>query len=366
MNKNFLIGIPIVLSTLLWFVNTNENEISSSKLTENIDSLKTDTVYSLEMQSNTTFEFVISQYEDVSVEKEELIDWNTSTYRPLDTISIHFGDYQFPWAYVSNKFKPWYGSDVEEEIKYPESLNLHSPNSSNDDLNMLKSHSIDIFGGNVSEFVAYGWKAGGGDKLKAIFHEFMTSKITRDIIFESILSNFKEIANKLTIYQKRVFALEIKQLIQFCNNYNANRKKYLNGNLSVVKNGFDDNLYGYESYNEGFIFRRIEVDNISPTEISQYLSKLLDVVNASFSKSKYFSNASSSINNGELIINSYIDSEGKIGFLLHSTLHKNSFLVPNTNIYITRLISNGNSYWRIKDKESNEFFVLDNNLKKIK
>jgi hypothetical protein len=365
MNKKFLFGVPAVLFTFFWFVNAKETEISSPKLTQNIDSLKTDTVFSLEMQSNTTFEFVLSQYEDVSVKKEELIDLNTWTYRPLDTISIYFGDYQFPWENGSNGFKPWYGFDIKEVIKYPESLNLHSPNSSNDDLDMLKSHSLErIEDGGF--FGAYGWESGGGEKLKAIFHEFMTSKITRDIIFESILSNFNEIENELTVYQKRVFALEIKHLIQFCNNYNANRKKYLNGNLSVIKNGFDYNSYGYESNNEGFIFRRIEVDNISPTEISQYLSKLLDVVNASFNKSKYFSNASSSINNGELIVNSYIDSKGKIGFLLHSNLHKNSFLVPNTNIYITRLQSNGNSYWRIKDKENNDFFVLDNNLKKIK
>ena len=80
MNRKFLIGVPVVISIFFGFINIKENEISSPKLTQNIDSLKTDTVYSLEMQSNTTFEFVISQYEDVSVEKEELIDWNTSTY----------------------------------------------------------------------------------------------------------------------------------------------------------------------------------------------------------------------------------------------------------------------------------------------
>lgn len=362
MNKPFLLGTTVVLASLFWFIKTEKQDYTTNGIIENSDTLKTDTTYFLEMNSNTTFEFDLNEILD----EVKITRTNEYTNEPRDTISLNFGDYKFPWeVYSFDDFKPWYGFNVKEEISIPEELNLHSSNSTNVDLEMLKSHSLERIE-NSGFFAAYGWDAGGADKLRGIFHEFMNSKKARELIFSSIIKNYNLIENKLTVFQKKVFSSELKHLIFFCDTYSLNRNKYLNGNTSVLKDGYDYSQYGYETKNEGFIFRRIEVDNIPASEISQFLKDLLKIVNTSCSNSKYFSNASSSINNGELIVNSYINAKGEIGFLLHSSLHKNSFFIPMKNIYITRLQSNGNSFWRIKDLEETTFFVLDSNLKKIK
>jgi len=206
------------------------------------------------------------------------------------------------------------------------------------------------------------------DKMMGIFHDIMKIKIARQIIYESIKQNYKIVNNEISVFQKRQLISELISMISFCQNYSNNRNKYLKGRSSISEKPGDDysfEEYGYETDNDGFLFRRIEFDGVPPIELAQFLKELKLIVSNSLNSSDFSSNMSCEINGDQLKINSYVDSKNKIGFLIRSATTTNSYFIQNTAIKITKLEIKGKNYWRILFDEGKQFITLDEKLVKI-
>jgi hypothetical protein len=161
---------------------------------------------------------------------------------------------------------------------------------------------------------------------------------------------------------------EINHLTIFCENYSANRKKYLNGRVAITEKPGDYDFgaeYGYETSNEGFIFRRIEFDGVPPLELAQFLKDFQKTIIASLTSSDFNSHMSCEINGGKLKVNSYANSKNKIGFLLRTNNNNGFYFIPSQKMKVTKLEINGKGYWRILYDDGNIFITLDENLKKF-
>jgi hypothetical protein len=309
----------------------------------------------------------------------------SSNYKKGENQNVTSNDYNFNFDY-SELIKI-------DKLVTPEELNLHNSQSNSMDLKSLMDFSFSKYS-LLSGYEDYSWwrqyvtynaaltpwndenpdmykmetdKNGQrlDDKMMGIFHSLMKNKRAREIIYEAIKQNFNLINPQISVFQKRLLLLDINSLIPFCENYSANRKKYLKGRTSVTEKPgeYSNVVYGYESSNEGFLFRRIEFDGIPPLELVQFLKELQKTILKSLMLSEYNSNMSCEINGGKLKINSYINSKNKIGFMLRA--NNNYYFVPNNSINITKLESNGKDYWRILFDQGNGFITLDENLNKV-
>ena len=202
--------------------------------------------------------------------------------------------------------------------------------------------------------------------MMTLFHNLMKNKASREIIYNSIKENYSQLNSDITVFQKRLILVEIKELVSFCSNYPVNRKKYLKGRNSVTEKPGEYDFsaeYGYETLSEGFLFRRIEYDGIPPLELAQFLQEFEKIIFNSLNSSKYNSDMCCEINGGKLKINSYVNSNNKIGFLLRND--NGFYFIPSESIKITKLEIRGKDYWRILYDYGNVFVTLDENLKKI-
>ena len=364
----FILIVFVVLSGMTL------NLKSENKLNQNVapDSLKTVNNYQLTLLKNETIDLNIG-------EGDYFYSTSSSDYKKGENQSISSDDYNFTFDY-SELIKNDY-------LITPDELNLYNPKSTSKDLKSLMNFSFSKYD-LIKGYKKYSWwryyDFDGGDeyqtmndvkdhdidvKMMDIFHDFMRNKVTREIIFQSIKQNFTVFNSQLTVFQKRLLKGEIDHLVEFCKNYNLNRKKYLNGRTSVTEEPgeYDFNAkYGYETRSEGFLFRRIEYDGIPPSEIAQFLREFQKIIISSLNSSDFNSNMSCEINGGNLKVNSYANSKNTFGFLIRTSKNNGSYFVPSQNIKITKLESNGKDYWRILyDEEKKLFITLDENLKKI-
>jgi hypothetical protein len=369
-----VVSILIILSGMS--LNSNSNNRSTNKLDQ--DSLKTINNYQITLLKDEAIVFNIS-------DMDYFYSMTSSNYKKGENQNVTSNDYNFNFTY-SELIK-------NDKLVNLEELNLHNSQSNSMDLISLMNFSFikySLLSGYTDrswwrQYVTYNaaltpWndenpdmykmetdKNGQrlDDKMMGIFHSLMKNKRAREIIYEAIKQNFNLINPQISVFQKRLLLLDINSLIPFCENYSANRKKYLNGRTSVTEKPgeYSDVVYGYESSNEGFLFRRIELDGIPPLELVQFLKELQKTILKSLMLSEYNSNMSCEINGGKLKINSYINSKNKIGFMLRA--NNNYYFVPNNSINITKLESNGKDYWRILFDQGNGFITLDENLNKV-
>jgi hypothetical protein len=343
------------------------------------DSLKTIHSYSINIFNQESVDLIIGDWDYCySINSPNFI------YGEIQRISTN--DYNFSFDYL-NFFK-------KNELIVPEELNLHNPKSNSSDLKSLMQFffaKYDISRGykrrswwdfyvdkkenywiNDENPDNYSMKKDSDglrldDKMIGIFHYLMQSKITREIIYQSIKKNFILINNQISVFQKRLILSDIHPLIKFCENYSVNRKKYLNGRSSVTeKPGEDvDADYGYENQNQGFLFRRIEIDGVPPLELAQFLREFQKIIVNSINSSDYSSDMSCEINYGELKINSFTNSNNESGFLLRTNSCDNKYFIPRHSIRVTKLKISDKGYWRILYNQGKEFITLDENLRKI-
>jgi hypothetical protein len=370
----FVVSILIVLTGMS--LNSYSNKRSTNKLDQ--DSLKTVNNYQISLLKDETIDLNISDW-------DYFYSTTSSNYKKGENQNVTSNDYNFNFAY-SELIK-------NNKLVTPEELNLHNPQSNSMDLKSLMNFSFSKYS-LLSGYANYSWwryyvtydaaltpwndenpdmykmetdKNGKrlDDKMMGIFHSLMKNKLAREIIYEAIKQNFNLINSQISVFQKRLLLLEINSLIPFCENYSANRKKYLKGRTSVTEKPgeYNDDVYGYESSNEGFLFRRIEFDGVPPLELVQFLKELQKTIVKSLMSSEYNSNMSCEINGGKLKINSYINSKNKIGFMLRA--NNKYYFIPNNSINITKLEINGKDYWRILFDQGNGFITLDENLKKV-
>jgi hypothetical protein len=143
----------------------------------------------------------------------------------------------------------------------------------------------------------------------------------------------------------------------------------LNGKTSITEKPGEENNgseYGYETSNEGFLFRRIEFDGVPPLELARFLREFQTIIINSLNSSDFYSNMSCEINGGNLKVNSYANSKNTFGFLIRTSKNNGSYFVPSQNIKITKLEIKGKDFWRILyDEEKSLFITLDENLKKV-
>jgi hypothetical protein len=281
-----------------------------------------------------------------------------------------------------------------DKLSIPEELNVLNAKSNSRDLKSLMNFSFSKYALNegylltswwrhyvTEKGVLYSWNDENpenylmetdidgerlDDRMFTIFHNLMQNKIAREIIYESIKLNINLINEEISVFQKRLLLKDIQLLISFCENYSLNRKKYLNGRLSVSsKQGVYDSFenYGYQSPNEGFLFRRIEFDGVPPLELAQFFKELKQTIIQTIGTSRINSGMSCEIEGGLLKINSYANSKNQIGFLLRS--NSNTYFVPKERITITRLQVKGKNFWRVNYYQQTDFITLDENLKPI-
>jgi hypothetical protein len=346
------------------------------------DSLKTDNSYSINLVKDESIKFSIS-------DNEWLYDKNNNYFKLNDTITIQTKDFAF-FSSDENNGESYFNLIENKNLEVPEELNLYNSKSNTNNLKSLMIFSFSHFPYNIKSWWRY-YVFESGDKyiptnidwnkeyhnpstdridikMMEMFHDFMRNKLTREIIYESIKQNYIKLNAQLTVFQKRVLLSELHDLISFCSNYNLNRKKYLNGRTSVTEKPGEYDFsagYGYETLIEGFLFRRIEFDNVPPLELAQFLKELKLILANSLNSSDFNSNMSCEINEGKLKINSYANSKNKIGFLIRSASTTNSYFVPSPNIKLTKLEIKGKNYWRIVFDEGKQFITLNENLVKI-
>ena len=373
----FILIVFVVLSGMTL------NLKSDNKLNQNLapDSLKTVNNYQVTLLKDETI--------DVSID-----DWDyfhatsSSDYKKGENQSINTNDYNFNFKY-SELIK-------NDNLITPEELNLYDSKSRTKDLKSLMSFSFSKYNltngyENMSWWRGYvtfkeTWsiwneedpnqyimeKDNDGlrldDRMMGIFHNLMKNKLAREIIYESFKQNYNHINNQISGFQKRLLLTNINPMIVFCENYSANRKKYLKGKTILTEKPGEDSYeeYGYETSNEGFLFRRIEFDGIPPLELAKFLKEFQKIIVHSLNSSDYNSNMSCEINGGKLKVNSYANSKNTFGFLLRTSNNNGSYFVTSQNIKITKLEIKGKDFWRILyDKEKSLFITLDENLKKV-
>jgi hypothetical protein len=359
----------IIILTGMSFNSSIENR-SIHKLAP--DTLKTINNYQVTLLKNETIDLNIG-------EGDYFYSTSSSDYKKGENQSISSDDYNFTFNY-SELIK-------NDHLITPDELNLYNPKSTSKELKSLMNFSFSKYNltngfENISWWRYYDFN--GGDeyqtmkddkdhgidvKMMDIFHDFMRNKVTREIIFQSIKQNFTFFNSQLTVFQKRFLKVEIDDLIEFCKNYNLNRKKYLKGRTSVTEKPGDYDFeadYGYETRNEGFLFRRIEFDGIPPLELEKFLIEFQKIIVNSFNSSDFNSNMSCEINGGKLKINSYANSKNTFGFLLRTSNNNGSYFVPSQNIKIIKLEINGKDVWKIiYDEKKLLYICLDENLKKV-
>jgi hypothetical protein len=347
------------------------------------DSLKTINNYRITLLKDETIDLNISDW-------DYFYSTSSSNYKKGENQSISSNDYSFNFIY----------SDLinNDQLVTPEELNLHHPKSTSKELKSLMNFSFSKYSllngynlmswwryyvsikdnitltpyndENPDNYIMEKDKDGVrlDDKMMGVFHDFMRNKFAREIIYESIKQNFNLLNNRISVFQKRLLLVEINSMIPFCENYTLNRKKYLNGRTSVTDKPGEYDFrpeYGYETESEGFLFRRIEFDNVPPLELAQFLKELKLIIANSLNSSDFNSNMFCEINGGQLKINSYVNSKNKIGFLIRSASTTNSYFVPSPNIKLTKLEIKGKNYWRVVFDEGKQFITLDEKLVKI-
>lgn len=326
------------------------------------DSLKTEKQYSIYIAKDESIKFSIS-------DEEWCFDKNNQYFKANDTLIINTRDFEY--LFNSYEYKEKTGQLREnKELLVPEELNLYHSKSNSVDIKSLMNFALFNLGENNSWWRFYSFNSTNGldVKMMNLFHDFMRNKITREIIFEAIKQNYAVFNNKITVFQKRLLYTEINELIGFCSNYTANRKKYLKGRTMVTEKPGDYDFsaeYGYETHFEGFLFRRIEFDGISPTELAQFLRELKTIIFDSYQSSDYNSTMSCAINGGKLKINSYVNAKNNIGFLIRSNATQNTYFVPSASIKMTKLEIKGKDFWRIVFDYGKQFITLDEHLNKI-
>jgi hypothetical protein len=326
-----------------------------------------------------------------------------------ETIEVEIGD----WSYFYSQANPNYKkgdnqristSDYElnlnnqkviNQLKIPEELNFYNSKSTTSDLYSLCSFSLSKY--SLFGYTNYSWwlafveskvtltpyndenpnnyimnKDADGtprdERMMNIFHTLMKNKLAREVLYNSIKENYNLIDHEISALQKRILIKEINHLTIFCENYSANRKKYLNGRVAITEKPGDYDFgaeYGYETSNEGFIFRRIEFDGVPPLELAQFLKDFQKTIIASLTSSDFNSHMSCEINGGKLKVNSYANSKNKIGFLLRTNNNNGFYFIPSQKMKVTKLEINGKGYWRILYDDGNIFITLDENLKKF-
>jgi hypothetical protein len=339
---------------------------------------------------NTNDNFQVSLLKDETIEVE-IGDWSyyysheSPNYKKGDNQRISTSDYELNL----NKQK------VINQLKIPEELNFYNSKSSTSDLYSLYSFSIYKY--SILGYTNYSWwrafveskvtltpyndenpdsyimnKDTDGtpidERMMNIFHTLMKNKLAREVIYSSVKENYNLINHEISALQKRILIKEINHLTIFCENYSANRKKYLKGRVAITEKPGDYDFgaeYGYETSNEGFIFRRIEFDGVPPLELAQFLKDFQKIIITSLNSSDFNSQMSCEINGGKLKVNSYANSKNKIGFLLRTKNNSGFYFIPGQKMKITKLEINGKDYWRVLYDDGNIFITLDENLKKF-
>jgi hypothetical protein len=343
----FILIVFVVLSGMT--LNLKSDKISNQSL--NLDTLKTEKNHKLILADGESIKFSLD-YE------ESLYDKSNQYFKINDTIGVRTADYSFifnDWEFIE-----LHGNLREnKKLIIPKELNLYNSTSNTQDIISLMDYTI----AQLSEPIFPIWL---GMKNSDLFHNLMKNKITREICYSSIKQNYELFNSQITVFQKKMFLSEIGNLINFCANYNLNRKKYLNGKLSISEKPEDFGYeYGYETWNEGFLFRRIEFDGVQPSELAQFLKEFKIIIFNSMNSSDYNSNMSCDINGGKLKVNSYANSKNKLGFLLRTRNNNESYFVPSQDMKITKLEIKGKDFWRILYDEEKVFITLDENLKKV-
>jgi hypothetical protein len=330
-------------------LNLKSDKKSNQKI--ELDTLKTEKNHKLNLEEGKSVKFSLGF-------EESLYDKSNQYFKINDTIGMSTADFSF--IFNDFKFIELHGNLREnKKLIVPEELNLYNSTSNTQDLISLMDFTIAELNHNHSWYY--------GEKDFDIFHILMKNKITREICYSSIKENYELFNSQITVFQKKMFLFEIVDLIDFCTNYNLNRKKYLKGKSSIsekqVEDMWDD--YGYETYNEGFLFRRIEFDGVPPIELAQFLREFQKIIYNSLNSSDYNSNMSFEFNGGELKINSYANSKNILGFLLRTSNNNGSYFIPSESIKITKLEIKGKDFWRILYDQGRAFITLDENLKKV-
>jgi hypothetical protein len=355
---------------------------SNKKVNNNLiqDSIKAINNYKINLLKDETIEFNISNWDyDYSS--------NSANFKIGTQQSITSDEYNFKFDH-SKLIK-------DDKLVCPEELNLLNPKSNATDLKSLMNFAFSKYNPRGGYLLGSWWnyfvtrketlywgndedpnqyemeKDANGerkdDKMMGIFHDLMKNKFAREIIYESIKQNYKLINNQISVIQKRLVLLDVNSLIPFCENYYINRRKYLNGRNSLTEKPGDysaSDEYGLNtSSTEGFLFRRIEFDAVSPLELVGFLKDLKKEIISSISSSDYNSNMSTYINSSELKVNSHVNSKNKIGFLLRT--NDNSYFIECYSMKLTKLEIKGKIYWRIVYNEGNDFITLNEGLTKI-
>jgi hypothetical protein len=379
-SRNLLFSLAFLFVLIIGSgMKTEPKNVRNHKVNSDGDSLKTLYSYSINIFNEESVDLDIGEWDYCYSSK-------SPDFKYGEIQKIHTNDYNFSFDYL-DLFK-------KNELIVPEELNLHNPKSSSRDLKSLMQFCFakyDISRGyklrswwdfyvdkkenyfiNDENPDNYSMKKDIDglrldDKMKSIFHDLMKSKISRAIIYESIKKNYILINNRISVFQKKLLIDEINSLIKFCNNYSLNRKKYLNNHSAVIEKAdqYENVTYGYTTSNEGFLFRRIEMDKVPSSELSNFLSVFQKTIANSINESEYNSNMSCEINYGELKINSYANSNNESGFLLRTNSSNNKYFIPRHEIRVTKLKISGKDYWRILYNQGKEFITLDENLRKV-
>jgi hypothetical protein len=372
----FKIGVlPTILLVLILsaVMGLNSSFYSTKKYSEFQDSLKTENNFDVFINKDQAIKFSITDY-------SLFYDKNNPYFKSNDTISILTRDLKY--LFNDSEYLTLNGNLIEnKKLTVPEELNLYNAKSNSSELKSLMHFMISNLNDNNSWWRYFIFN--GGDQYKStkdknekyldikmmgIFHELIKNSITREIIYQSIKQNYGLFNDQITVFEKRLMLEELRNLVDFCKNYNVNRKKYLNGRTSVSEKPGDYDFsaeYGYESRNEGFLFRRIELDGIPPSELGQFLKEFQNVISESLNSSDYSSNMSCEINEGRLKVNSHVNQKNKIGFLLRTTINNESYFIPGDNMKVTKLEIKGKEYWRITFDNGKGFVTLNENLKKL-
>ena len=377
MNKVFfkynlvaLISISLSLIVIMGFKSSYN---SAEKNIELRDTLNTENHYSVVLNKDQSIKFSIT-------DESWFFDKNNPYFEATDTIEIHTRD--FKYLFNNNGYVSRYGNLIQnKKLVVPEELNLYNSKSSVSELKSLMLFTIFNLNENNSWWRYFIFN--GGDEYKSskdkneksldykmmgIFHDLMRNSITREIIFHSLKQNYGLFNDQISVFEKRLMLVELRALIDFCKNYTVNRKKYLNGRTYISEKPGDYDFraeYGYESRNEGFLFRRIEFDGVTPSELGQFLKEFQNVIGESMYESEYSSNMSCEINEGRLKVNSHVNQKNKIGFLLRTTLNNESYFIPGNDMKVTKLEIKGKEFWRITFDNGQGFVTLNENLNKI-
>jgi len=371
----FTVGLTLYVLTSMK-IEMFEKESISNVNQDSLTALKT---YQLNLMKDESLDLRISNWDMLYASTD-------ANFKFGEKQMISTSDYSFYFDYRELL--------KNDKLSIPEELNVLNAKSNSRDLKSLMNFSFSKYALNegylltswwrhyvTEKGVLYSWNDENpenylmetdidgerlDDRMFTIFHNLMQNKIAREIIYESIKLNINLINEEISVFQKRLLLKDIQLLISFCENYSLNRKKYLNGRLSVSsKQGVYDSFenYGYQSPNEGFLFRRIEFDGVPPLELAQFFKELKQTIIQTIGTSRINSGMSCEIEGGLLKINSYANSKNQIGFLLRS--NSNTYFVPKERITITRLQVKGKNFWRVNYYQQTDFITLDENLKPI-